>query len=389
MIIVGGGIGGLTAAIALSRLGIDVHLYEQATELREVGAGIAIASNALRALDAIGLADDVRSQSIAGMQGGVRDTTGEFLVSIPANDLFNQIGTVAVMHRAELLALLARHVDRARIHLGCTCVAVQSEGAGIAMRLNTGDSVRADGLVAADGLRSMVRAHVFDSPVIRYAGYTAWRAVVNFPESQALVLGETWGRGRRFGIVPMAGGRVYWFATNNSPPEQRDPAGRTKASLAQLFRGWHQPIDALIAAAQEDSILRNDIYDIAPLPHYVRERVALLGDAAHAMTPNLGQGACQSIEDSVVLAACLKKAGQVEPAFLEYERRRMPRTKRILLRSRQLGFIAQLQNPVLCWLRDSLMRFTPKEVASRQTKSLVAAEILTSDERVLFGSGTP
>jgi len=184
----------------------------------------------------------------------------------------------------------------------------------------------------------------------------------------------------------MAGGRVYWFATKNSPPEQRDPAGRTKEVLAKLFKGWHEPIDALIAAAPEDSILRNDIYDIAPLPRFVQRKAALLGDAAHAMTPNLGQGACQAIEDAVVLAACLKKTGCVEPALLEYQRRRMPRTEQILFRSRQFGIVAQLQNPALCWLRDSVMRMTPKGVASRQTRSLLGAELLTPAERELLHS---
>ena len=232
----------------------------------------------------------------------------------------------------------------------------------------------------------MVRAHIFPKPVVRYAGYTAWRAVVNFAEGKNLILGETWGRGRRFGIVPMAGGRVYWFATKNSPPEQRDPAGRTKEVLTELFRGWHEPIDALIAAAREDLILRNDIYDITPLPRFVQAKAALLGDAAHAMTPNLGQGACQAIEDAVVLAACLTKAECVEPALLEYERRRMPRTEQILVQSRRFGAVAQLQNPALCWLRDSFMRMIPKGAASKQTRSLLEAEILTRAERELLHS---
>jgi len=386
IIVMGGGIGGLTATIALHRVGVDVHLYEQAAELREVGAGITLAANALRALDALDLADEVRSQSIARVQGGVRKPTGEFLISIPADDFSKHIGTVAVMHRAELLALLARRVDPGRLHLGCACVGIQQDENGIAVHLNTGKTVQADGLVAADGLRSTVRAQMFSQPAVRYAGYTAWRAVVGFTEAHKLILGETWGRGRRFGMVPMAGGRVYWFATNNSPPDQRDPPGRTKQSLAELFRGWHEPINALITAAHEDSILRNDIYDIVPLPRFVQETTALLGDAAHAMTPDLGQGACQAIEDSVVLAACLKKAGRVEPALLEYERRRMPRTQEILLRSRQFGIVAQLQNPALCWLRDSGLRMTPKGVASRQTKSLLQVEILTPAERSMLHS---
>jgi 2-polyprenyl-6-methoxyphenol hydroxylase-like FAD-dependent oxidoreductase len=241
------------------------------------------------------------------------------------------------MHRAELLALLARHMDPTRLHLGRACVRAEQDSEGITARFDTGETVYGDGLIGADGLRSVVRTQLFGRQIVRYAGYTGWRAIVNFSESPNLLPSETWGRGRRFGIVPMGRGLVYWFATQNAPEGQRDPVGRIKETLAQVFWGWHQPIEALIAATREDSILRNDIYDVAPLPRFVQGRVALLGDAAHATTPNLGQGACQAIEDSIVIAVCLKTAGQVEAGLLEYERRRMPRVSEISLRSRNLG----------------------------------------------------
>jgi 2-polyprenyl-6-methoxyphenol hydroxylase-like FAD-dependent oxidoreductase len=160
----------------------------------------------------------------------------------------------------------------------------------------------------------------------------------------------------------------------------------TKRTLAELFRGWHRPIEALIAAAREDSILRSDVYDINPLPRLALGRIALLGDAAHAMTPNLGQGGCQAIEDSVVLAACLKSSGQIEPALLAYERRRLNRTRKVLLLSRRFGDVAQLENPVLCALRDLVLGLTPKSAGPRRMNSLFGAEILTLDEEALLRS---
>jgi len=174
----------------------------------------------------------------------------------------------------------------------------------------------------------------------------------------------------------------------NTPQDQQDSSFGTKNILRQLFRGWHQPIDALIAAAAEESILRNDIYDLDPLGHFAQGRIALLGDAAHAMTPNLGQGACQAIEDAVVLAACLKAAGEVQPALLEYERRRMPRTRKVLLWSRRFGVVAQLQNPLLCWFRNSVIRLTPTSATQTQIKALLEYPILTTAEEALFGSQT-
>ena len=167
---------------------------------------------------------------------------------------------------------------------------------------------------------------------------------------------------------------------------QRDPAGRTKEDVARVFRRWPQPIEAVIQATPEDAILRNDIYDLVPLPPIVQGRVALLGDAAHATTPNLGQGACQAIEDSVVIAACLKTAERVEPGLLEYEGRRLPRVTQVYRRSRNIGVVAQLQNRAACWLRNCIMRTAPNEAALRQMQSLVGVEVLKPAERALFAA---
>jgi 2-polyprenyl-6-methoxyphenol hydroxylase-like FAD-dependent oxidoreductase len=384
ILIVGGGIGGLTTAIALNKLGIDVQLYEQAPALREIGAGIALAANALRALDVLGIGAEIRAQSIAGLQGGLRRPNGRVLVNLAASELINRFGTVVIMHRAELLALLAQHIDPAHLYLGRTCIGIEQDQAGVTVRFNTGESARADGLVAADGLRSPIRTHSFGDPPVRYAGYTAWRSVVEYEDNRSLTFGETWGRGCRFGIVPMSRGRVYWFATNNAPEGQRDPEGRSKYVLSRLFHGWHEPIEALIAGAKDAEILRNDIYDIDPLTSCVKGRVGLLGDAAHAMTPNLGQGACQAIEDAIVLATCLKQKGKVETGLLEYERRRVSRTRKFLLRSRWLGRIAQAENPIVCWLRDTAMHMTPKQIAAQQIRSLLDFDILTPSEAMWF-----
>jgi 2-polyprenyl-6-methoxyphenol hydroxylase-like FAD-dependent oxidoreductase len=160
----------------------------------------------------------------------------------------------------------------------------------------------------------------------------------------------------------------------------------TKVILAELFRGWHRPIEALIAASTEESILRNDIYDIDPLQRFANGRVALLGDAAHPMTPNMGQGACQAIGDGVVLAALLKSSPRIEAALLEYERRRLARTRQILLWSRWIGKIAQIENPILCSLRDFGMRMTPKTSGPRQMGTLFGTEILRPEEQALLKS---
>jgi 2-polyprenyl-6-methoxyphenol hydroxylase-like FAD-dependent oxidoreductase len=387
IIVVGGGIGGFTAAIALRKVGIDVQVYERTSALREVGSGIGLSANALEEFDTLGLGGDIRSQSFALRQGSLRNPNGDVLLSIPADDFTADFGTIAVMHRAELITLLAQQIDPERLHCGRACVGFEQNSAGITARFDNGEAVCADGLIGADGLRSIIRANVAGSQQVRYAGYTVWRAVVDFDSGRNPVVQETWGRGRRFGIVPMDRGRVYWFAVNNAAEGERVPEGQTKVMLSRLFRGWHEPIETLIAAATEGSILQNDIYDTNPLPRFVERRAGLLGDAAHSMTPNLGQGAGQAIEDAVVLAVCLKKNGDVEPALLEYERRRMPRTKQFVLRSRWFGAVAQIENAALCWMRDAAMRAMPKQIAARQMNSLLKAEILAPFERAMFTQG--
>lgn len=384
IIVIGGGIGGLTAAIALSKVGIEAQVYERAPELQEVGAGISLVANALRALDVIGLGAAVRSEALAGVPACFRDTQGRVLLGFPADEVARQIGSVALMHRAELLALLKHQVDPGRLHLGHECVGFEQEATCVTARFQNGETATGDALIGADGLKSAVRGPLVGDHPARYAGYTAWRTVVEFNHQNKLTIGETMGRGRRFGIVPMTRERVYWFATHNSAEGERDPEGQTKQVLSELFQGWHEPIEALIAASKEGSILRNDIYDMEPLKSWAHGRVVLLGDAAHAMTPNLGQGGCQAIEDAVVLAACLKKDASVQSALQEYQQRRIPRVTQFVLRSRQLGDLGQRENPVLCWMRNIAMRAIPKRMAASQMKSSLDFEILNAPERSLF-----
>ena len=384
VLIIGGGIGGLTAAIACGRLGIDAHVYERAPVLREVGAGIALSAAAVGVLDTLGLGSAVREQCSERLQGGLKNARGDTLFAISQDQFSRQLGSVAVLHRAELLSMLTREIDPARIHLGCECVGFAQNGEGVTARFANGESAQGDVLIGADGLKSAIRAALLGDLRPRYAGYTAWRAVVDWDGVRTLDIVETWGCGRRFGMVPMSRGRIYWFATHNTPEGQRDPPGESREILSRLFRGWHDPIEALIAAAPESAILRNDIYDLDPLSQWVRDRVALLGDAAHPMTPNLGQGACQAIEDAAVLAACLHAHDNVAPALLEYQRRRVPRASQFVKRSRSLGIVAQCENPLLCWVRDTATRLTPQWVATRQLRSTLGGEILTPAESRLF-----
>jgi 2-polyprenyl-6-methoxyphenol hydroxylase-like FAD-dependent oxidoreductase len=182
------------------------------------------------------------------------------------------------------------------------------------------------------------------------------------------------GRGAQFGIFPMTAQRVYWFASVNAPEGARDwPVGR-KRELLERFGDWHSPVRAIIEATDEAAILRNDIYDHEPLRRWGEGRVTLLGDAAHPATPNLGQGACQAIEDAVVLARCLGESPEVAAALRAYESRRRPRTSAITLQSRRMGRMGRWENPLLCWLRDRLIKNFPEQLRLAQLGELFRFE---------------
>ncbi|GAB4189430.1 MAG: NAD(P)/FAD-dependent oxidoreductase [Roseiflexaceae bacterium] len=373
-IVVGGGIGGMAAAIALRQAGIDAVVYERAAELREVGAGLSLWPNAIRALDHLGAGAAVRAISAPQLGGGIQTSAGRVLTHADDEVLARRLGgPTVILHRAELLAVLADRLGHGLIHTGAELTNLAQDERGVTAGFADGRSARADLLIGADGLRSAVRRLLFDDRPPRYSGYTSWRGVVALPHTPDLLAraGELWGCGARFGLVPMSGGRIYWFAVANTPAGQTDgPRGR-KQDVLDLVRGWAEPVEAVVAATDEAAILRSDIYDRPPLRHWVAGRVALLGDAAHPMTPNLGQGACQALEDAVELGRCLHTSGDVAVGLLAYQTRRRDRANAIVRQSRSVGQMAQLAHPLACRLRDALLGSLPPEAQLRQLDWIV------------------
>jgi 2-polyprenyl-6-methoxyphenol hydroxylase-like FAD-dependent oxidoreductase len=352
-VVIGGGIAGLASALALTRRGWQVEVIERAPEFTEVGAGLSLWANALRALDALGVGEQVRGLAVPEGLAGIRDPAGRWLSRTDSAELQGNDWRVAMIHRAALLAVLRSAVPDGALRPGTLVSAVRADGTVT----HSGGECRADLVVGADGMRSVTRQSVWpEAPAPRYAGYTSWRLVC--PPVPVTEMTEWWGRGERFGYAPLTDGRIYVYATANAPEGARD-GGLTE--LRRRFGRWHHPIPALLEAADPGSVLHHDLYDLPPLQTYASGAVVLAGDAAHAMTPNLGQGACQALEDAVVLGNVM--ASGDGPAA--YDRQRRPRTQMIVRRSRQSGALAQWSSPAAVKLRNTALRLLPSSSFER------------------------
>ncbi|UOQ74663.1 FAD-dependent monooxygenase [Hymenobacter cellulosilyticus] len=370
-LIIGAGIGGLATAHALLQQGHTVQVHEAAAELREVGAGVVLGANAMRALAGLGLHEAVLAQGTAITRLSVCAQNGSVLQAVDPEYFSRKVGFANVgIHRAVLQQVLLASLPTGVLRLNSRLASFQETPTGITAQFADGTTATATALIGADGLRSRVRQQLLPQSQPRYAGYTCWRAVVEaaalkLPEGQTV---EIWGsKGRRFGYVPVSQGRAYWFAClNSAQPQNPRFQAYEVPDLQQTFQNFPAPVPALLQLTRPEQLLWNDILDLKPLKRLAYGRVLLLGDAGHATTPNLGQGAGQAVEDAAVLAECVAADASLETAFQAFERRRLPRVTRIVTTSWQLGQVAQLENPGLIGLRNLAMRSLPQAVGRRQ-----------------------
>jgi 2-polyprenyl-6-methoxyphenol hydroxylase-like FAD-dependent oxidoreductase len=380
VMIIGGGLGGLAAAIALQRVGIAATVFERAPELREIGGGVTVWTPGMKALKQLGADAAVLATGTSMESFEFRSWRGDVLVQVPLGELGRKHGAPNVLvRRADLHSALLAQVDQSAVQLGAECIGFEQDDTGVTARFGDGREERGSVLVGADGIRSVIRMQMRSESAPRFAGYQYLRGITEFddPTLPMNSFWMLWGSATRFGIGYVGYPRVYWFAVVNAEEGEGDaPIGR-KRELLERFRGWARPVEALIEHTEESAIGRTDVQDIEPMRRWGRGRVTLLGDAAHCTTPNMGRGANEAIEDAVVLASCLAGArdlrdrSAVVPALRAYEARRMGPTAMITNASRRVGQIARWGSPVVASLREGAMKL----VASRAVPRVMEAQL--------------
>lgn len=353
--VIGAGIAGLVAAVSLQRDGHEVTVYERRAEPNADGAGLTLFGNAFAALDAVGLGDTVRGISdntLPTLHTGQRTPDGTWLTTIPAQT----VGQLYSVHRVTLHETLLSLLAPGTVRTAAPAL-VDSVGSGRVELASTSETF--DLVIAADGLRSRNRQRLGLDAGLRYSGYTAWRGVTQPGRVDlAGAAAETWGSGSIFGIVPLPGDKMYWFGTFNQPAGTH--FDDEHAAATEAFAGWHQPIPEAIAATAPEAVIRHDIYDLEKLPRtFGRGRTVLLGDAAHAMLPNLGQGAGQGIEDAVTLTLLLRDREPLNAVLARYSARRRRRTVTFWRQSRLMARVAQASGTIASRLRNRGMHLLP------------------------------
>ena len=354
-VVIGGGIGGLTTAIALRRAGLKAQVYEQAPELTEIGAGLSLWANATKALTQLGLGDQLGSIATPLQVLESRAPDGRVLHHAELSVVDRKFGHFSyAMHRGELFQLLLNDVPQTDVFTNSRFRRLSRNGDRPVACFESGLEVAADVLIGADGLFSGVRHELAAGAAPDFAGYATWRGIAEIERPRrwpAMALVRTVGRGEYFGVGEISPGRYLWYATKNRALREPEPGGRRKTVLRH-FGTWHSPIPDFVRATPEDQILLHPAYNMAPLTSWIGSRATLVGDAAHPIEPSLGMGACLAIEDALVLGACLEGTSQVDHALAMYERTRRPRVARMVRWSKWLARSEQVEQPIVCALRD-------------------------------------
>ena len=379
--IIGAGIGGLVAAIGLRKKGFSPTIYEQASEIKPVGAGILLSINSMAALAKIDVDEALLKKGHPIDSFSIRNWNGEILSTSNFQSLIRKIGSPSVgIARSKLHEALINMVPSGSIHLGHSFESLSQTNGKTQIQFNGKNEADADIVIGADGLRSKVRKAVLGDFPLRYSGQGGWRGIAEISTKDFEGFFETWGIGNRFGVVPVSPNCAYWYSGINALMCTLEKDGaKAKALLLKLFGTWHSPIGKVIEATKPKNIFQTDIFDTPPTKKWFTGSVVMLGDAIHATTPNLGLGAGMAIESALVLAESIAKHDDAQEAFEAYQILRQNRTSWVTAQSLYIGKLAQLESPTMCRIRNAALiaagRLIPSSLQERSAIKLLGYSV--------------
>jgi 2-polyprenyl-6-methoxyphenol hydroxylase-like FAD-dependent oxidoreductase len=370
--IIGAGIGGLTTALILKQKHFEVKIYEGSAAIKPVGAGIILANNAMQVMKKLGLQEKLEQ---VGNKLSCMKITDTKLKPISVTDLSffeqkYQVSNLAI-HRGELQKILTESIGYEHINLSKRLLKIEKND-GYNLTFDDDSNLESQVIIGADGIKSIIRNQLFEPTKIRKAAQICWRGIaeIDLPEKYHKELNEAWGKGKRFGFVKINSQKVYWYALINAP-KQID----TQMNLLDLFQEFHPDILRIIETTPTNQIIFSEITDLTPTEKWHQNNLCLIGDAAHATTPNLGQGACQAIEDAYILGKCLEENQDINGAFQQYNFRRIKKAHTIVNISWQIGKLAEFDSNLGVWFRNNLMSLIPKSMNMRQMEMIFNIEV--------------
>jgi 2-polyprenyl-6-methoxyphenol hydroxylase-like FAD-dependent oxidoreductase len=379
VLIQGAGIGGLTLAIALQQRGYAVKIVERSAGLSEVGAGIWMAANPMQVFERLGLAAKIMEAGWVVKFLRLQDSKGGDIQTTDMSAIAKKFGfeTVA-LHRTVLQRILFDQVLPGSVSFACEVQSFASGADAVSAELSDGSTCQASVLVGADGINSQIRRQAGLGGEKRYSGSSSYRAIARgadiLPTEAVHDAYEIWASGCRVGFSKINGNDYYWYMTFDAPAGESSSTEERRSHAEALFRAHFPQWIGLLEHTHPEEILRTDLSDLKPLPRWSSGRVGLMGDAAHATTPNLGQGGAMAVEDALAMADAFSKAGMNGTAFEQFEHQRRRKVDWTVATSWSIGRICHLGNPLARRLRNAALRHTPKQITEKQIERLYSLE---------------
>ncbi|MBB6004363.1 FAD-dependent monooxygenase [Arcicella rosea] len=361
--IIGAGIGGLTTTLTFKQRGLNVNIFESSAEIKPVGAGIILANNAMQVFQKLGIQDKIEKagNKISFMKITDDQLTPLSVVNLSEYEQKYSVSNIAI-HRGELQKILANEIGYDNIKLSKRLSKIEKNEL-FKLTFEDNSTIESKIVIGADGIKSVVRNQLFEKSTLRNPNQICWRGIceIDLPQKYHNELSEAWGKGQRLGFVKISDKKVYWYALANSKNVEAD-----EVNLIDFFSEFHIDILNIISATAKEQIIVSEIIDLKPIDKWQCENVCLIGDAAHATTPNLGQGACQAIEDAYVLGKLLDSGLEIQNTFAEYENLRRKKALTIVNTSWTVGKMAHIENSFGIWLRNFAMKNIPKSANKKQ-----------------------